>query len=86
MSDFISGAVMMACLVAGLFFLKFWKTSRDRLFLMFGIAFWILGANRIAMIMARETNEERHLSLYIVRLVAFALILLAIIDKNNRKK
>lgn len=86
MSDFISGAVMMACLVAGLFFLKFWKTSRDRLFLMFGIAFWILGGNRIAMILTRETNEERHLALYIVRLVAFALILLAIIDKNNRKK
>ena len=86
MSDFISGAVMMACMVAGLFFLKFWKTSRDRLFLMFGIAFWILGANRIGMVLTRETNEERHLSLYIVRLVAFALILLAIIDKNNRKK
>lgn len=84
MNDFLSGAFMMGSFIAGLFFLKFWKRSRDRLFLMFGVAFWILGLNRIALAITDQTHELRFY-LYTVRLAAFLLILFAIIDKNRRR-
>lgn len=83
MNEFVSGAIMMGSFVAGLFFLKFWKKSHDRLFLMFGIAFWILGLNRIAMVSTTQGDEVRFY-LYLIRLAAYVLILFAIIDKNRR--
>jgi hypothetical protein len=64
--------------------MRFWRKSRDRLFLMFGVAFWILGLNRVAMTIY-PSSTEHHLAIYVVRLLAFLLILLAIIDKNNRR-
>ena len=78
----IGGAIIMGYLVAGLFFLRFWRQIRDRLFLIFAVAFWILGAQRMALAVDR-TMQEAHTSLYLVRLLAFLLILLAIIDKNR---
>ncbi len=84
MNDFLSGGIMVASFVVGLFFLRFWRRSRDRLFLMFAIAFWVMGANRIPLRFV-TADDEFHLSLYIVRLLAFMLILAAIIDKNQRK-
>lgn len=79
------GAIAMAFWVAGLFFLRFWWDTGDRLFAIFAIAFWLLGATRIALALAREINEE-HTYLYWVRLAAFLLILLAIADKNRPQK
>ena len=79
--EFMLGSLVMACLVAGLFFLRFWRKTRDRLFLMFAIAFWILGSNWLAL--AWIEQEEQKTILYAVRLVAFVLILVAIIDKNR---
>ena len=85
MTQFMSGAIMMACFVAGLFFFRFWRESRDRLFAIFAVAFWVLGANRIGFIFVDEAEEARTL-LYVVRLLAFLLILAAIIDKNRARK
>lgn len=79
------GAIAMAFWVAGLFFLRFWWDTRDRLFAIFGLAFWLLGATRVALAFARHTDEE-HSYLYWVRLVAFLLILAAIADKNRPQK
>ena len=42
MSQFISGMIAMGYLVAGMFFLRFWRDTRDRLFGMYGAAFFIL--------------------------------------------
>jgi hypothetical protein len=81
-NNFIAGATMMGSLVIGLFFLKFWKRSRDRLFLLFGIAFWILAINRMALALIARDDEVRTL-LYVVRLAAFVLMLVGIIDKNR---
>lgn len=44
MSEFLRGAVAACCLLAGLFFLRFWKLTRDRLFLLFSVAFLDLRA------------------------------------------
>lgn len=83
-SQLISGAILMGYLVAGLFFLRFWRDTRDRLFLIFAVAFVILGAQRLALVLTREMLETQT-GLYVVRLFAFLLILGAIIDKNRSR-
>lgn len=89
MSDFravlvliVSGAIAMGYAVAGLFFLRFWRETRDRLFLIFSGAFWLLGIQRLALVFSRDMIED-HTGLYLVRLFAFLLILGAIVDKNR---
>jgi hypothetical protein len=81
----IAGAIIMGYLVVGLFFLRFWRQTRDRLFLIFAVAFWMLGTQRAALALDR-TLQEAHTSLYLLRLFAFLLILLAIVDKNRVRR
>jgi peptidoglycan/LPS O-acetylase OafA/YrhL len=78
----INGALVMACLACALFFLRFWKTSRDRLFAYFALAFTAMSFNWMALSLLQVDDERRHY-LYIVRLVSFLLILYAIWDKNR---
>jgi hypothetical protein len=81
--EFIMGAVAMGHFVAGLFFLKFWRKTRDRFFAMFAAAFWLLGVNRIVMVLTQDYDEHQYT--YWVRFVAYVIILLAILDKNREK-
>lgn len=87
MTNFLAGAVSMGLFVAGLFFLRFWKSSRDRFFLFFAISFWIEAVNRALITYASTeySHPEQIPILYIIRLVAFGLILYAIYDKNRPK-
>jgi hypothetical protein len=78
----VSGAIVMGYGVAGLFFLRFWRETRDRLFLIFAGAFWILGLQRLALALSHNMVED-DTGLYLVRLFAFLLILGAIVDKNR---
>jgi Family of unknown function (DUF5985) len=78
----ISGAIVMGYAVTGLFFLRFWRETRDRLFLIFAGAFWLLGLQRLALALSRDLVED-DTGLYLVRLFAFLLILGAIVDKNR---
>ncbi|HEY0022445.1 MAG TPA: DUF5985 family protein [Longimicrobium sp.] len=82
MSQLISGALVMGYFVAGLYFLRFWRDTRDRLFGIFAAAFWLLAAQRAALALTTDPTGEQ-LLLYSVRLLAFVLILAAIIDKNR---
>lgn len=87
MVDFINGANVALSLVAGLVFVKFWTQMKDRLFLLFAIAMWVLALNRAAIVLLPyvTTNASEHNALiYSARLVAFVLILAAIIDKGRR--
>lgn len=81
-SQLVSGAILMGYLLAGLFFLRFWRDTRDRLFLIFAVAFVLLGAQRVALVLTREMLETQT-GLYLIRLFAFLLILGAIVDKNR---
>jgi xanthine/uracil permease len=81
LNQFLLGAIVLGCGVAGLFFLRFWRRTRDRLFLIFGVAFWTLGVNWLALVFTRQ--DEVRTWLYGLRLVAFVLILIGIIDKNR---
>lgn len=82
-SQLIAGAILMGYVVAGLFFLRFWRDTRDRLFLIFAFAFLLLGAQRLALVVT-PAMLETYTGLYVVRLFAFLLILGAIVDKNRK--
>ncbi|MCR4338003.1 MAG: DUF5985 family protein [Candidatus Omnitrophica bacterium] len=84
MQDILLGAIAMASFVAGLFFLRFWKSTKDRFFLFFAIAFWIEAINRV--ILGLVELSENFPIFYLIRFLAFALILFAILDKNQAKK
>jgi Ca2+/Na+ antiporter len=84
-SLFISGAIMMACWVVGLFFLRFWRKTADRLFAIFAVAFWMLAIERIVLVMLDKENEI-YSFVFIIRFFAFVLILLAILDKNRSRE
>ena len=83
MEEFITGAIAMASGVVALFFLRFWRDTGDRLFAMFSLSFLLLGLTRVALVLSRHYLEA-HTFLYWVRLAAFLIILVAIIDKNRR--
>lgn len=83
MISFLSGTLFGLDLVIGLFFLKFWAASRDRLFAMFAAAFFILGIQRMLLTITRTIVEDQAM-FYTLRLLAFVIIIVAIVDKNRR--
>ena len=82
--DFLSGAVTMGFVVAGLFFLRFWKRTGERLFIAFALAFWLLGLGQALLSFTDIPVEERSW-LYLLRLAAFSLILVSVWSKNRRR-
>jgi len=78
------GAIAMASLIAGLFFLRFWRDTGDRLFLFFAISFLVEGVNRAWLGLSDDPNEGRPF-FYFVRFLSFLLILIAIVQKNLNK-
>jgi hypothetical protein len=82
MNQFLLGAVAMGSLVAGLFFLRFWRETKDRLFLAFAVSFFVEGVNRTVLALT-PTPQEGAPFFYLVRLLAFLLIFLAVLDKNR---
>jgi uncharacterized membrane protein HdeD (DUF308 family) len=81
MDQLLSGAIAMGFCLAALFFFRFWRDTRDRLFALFGMAFLMMAANRIVIALSDHpsSGEEQ----YWVRFAAFVLILAAILDKNR---
>jgi hypothetical protein len=86
MSDLVGsalmGAVAMASFVVALFFLRFWRQTADRFFLIFAAAFTLDAATRFALALTHPSDETEPL-FYVARLVTFGLIIVAIIDKNR---
>jgi uncharacterized membrane protein HdeD (DUF308 family) len=82
MNLFLLGAVATASLAAGLFFLRFWRETKDRLFMAFSISFFMEGINRTALALS-QSPQEGAAFFYLVRLLAFLLIFLAVADKNR---
>lgn len=76
------GAIAMASIVIGAFFLRFWRQGGDRFFLLFALSFFVEGANRIAQGLSQFPNEGTF-ARYGIRFVAFLLILAAIHHKNR---
>ncbi len=82
MKVFLMGAVTGGFAVAGLYFFRFWTETRDRLFLIFALAFWLLGLARLGVALSGAASEPQTW-FFAVRLSAYLLILLAIADKNG---
>lgn len=81
---FLIGVIVTTSIVAGLFFLRFWKRTHDPLFLAFGVAFLMEGINRVRFLSLANPSEGEP-SIYLIRLLAFLLIAGAIIHKNLRR-
>lgn len=82
MIEFLSGVASIASLGVGLFFLRLWRDTRDRFFVLFGLAFWVLAVNWFLLVWVEPPSEHRHY-FYAIRLAAFLLIIVAIVDKNR---
>jgi hypothetical protein len=78
---FLLGVIVIASLVAAGFFWKFYRQTRDTLFLAFCAAFFVESVNRTFFLFLETPNEGSPV-IYTVRLVAFLLILAAIVRKN----
>jgi hypothetical protein len=85
MEQLLSGAVALGALVAGLFFFRFWHQTRDTFFIYFALAFWVEAGNRVVL-GTLLWADERAPVFYTVRLVSYALILVAIWKKNRRTR
>jgi drug/metabolite transporter superfamily protein YnfA len=81
-ADFVSGATMAAALVIALIFFRYWRQTRDRLFLGFALGFAVFAVSRLILAFLHEDDEGR-IFVYGLRLLAFLLILAAIVDKNR---
>ena len=82
MNGLIAGTLLAGYAMVALFFLRFWATSRDRLFALFALAFGVLAVQRLALALTNETMEDQTV-FYLLRLAAFIIIVIAIIDKNR---
>jgi hypothetical protein len=79
---FLLGVIVTSSIVAGAFLLKFWRQTRDPLFLAFAAAFLIEGANRVGFLLVDDPHGGSAL-IYTVRLLSYLLILAAIAYKNR---
>jgi peptidoglycan/LPS O-acetylase OafA/YrhL len=83
-NQLLRGGLAVSSFVSGLFFLRFWRLSRERLFLCFALAFVALGCNWIVLGLTHPDPETRHYA-YLIRLLAFVLILVGIWEKNRQR-
>ena len=83
--DFLGGAIVMGFAIAALLFLKFWRRTREELFLAFSGSFHLLAVTQALLTLGRFYTEERSW-LYLLRLAAFLLILLAMWRQNRRSR
>jgi hypothetical protein len=82
---FFSGALTLGFLVAAAFFLKFWRRTKDSLFLSFALAFALIAINQAAPVVLGIPREDQA-PVYLLRLAGFAIIILAILRKNMQRR
>jgi hypothetical protein len=85
LNSVLLGMIAMASLTATVFFLKFWRQTRDPLFLFFALAFGLDAVGRLLLGLT-NVSAEMEPFFYVGRLVSFALIIIAIIRKNHRSR
>ena len=90
MYQFLSGLLVMGYIVCGTFFIKYWRVTHDRLFAWFAAAFWILGVQRICLVILSPYTisglSEHEIPFYLIRFVAYLMIIVAIVEKNRGQK
>ena len=81
MDLFIAGVIAMGFLTAGAFFLRFWRRTRDPLFMAFSAAFVLLAINQAIAALTTLGRDEIGW-VWLLRLAAFCLIIAAVVWKN----
>ena len=81
LAAFTAGALTLGWLAIGVFFLKFWRRTGDGLFLAFAIAFALLATNQAVPVLFGVASEDQGY-IYLLRLAAFVVIILAVLRKN----
>jgi hypothetical protein len=84
MSGFLSGMITMGYLLAGLFFFRFWRRTKDMLFTYFGVSFLLLAVSQGLSALAEIPSEGKSW-IYLLRLAAFTLLIVGIIWKNTQR-
>jgi uncharacterized membrane protein HdeD (DUF308 family) len=79
----LAGAIAALSGIAALFFLRFWRRTADRFFLLFALAFAIDALSRL-LVAAIHLPDEFEPYSYVPRLVTFALIIAAVGLKNRK--
>jgi len=79
---FLMGVIVTGSAIAGAFFLRFWTKTRDPLFLAFAASFLMEAANRLAFLWLDNPHEGAP-GIYLIRLLSYVLILVAIVNKNR---
>jgi hypothetical protein len=82
---FVAGLNSMGFVLAGVFFFRFWSRTREKLFGIFGISFLLLAANEVLRI-AIGLPEEQLFWAYLLRVIAFSLLITAITAKNLERR
>jgi hypothetical protein len=85
MKFYVWGVLAMASLVPALFFLRYWRSSRDRLFAFFAIAFGLM-ALQWTLSVLEGTDEADHSYVLLLRILAFVAIIVGVLDKNHRER
>jgi hypothetical protein len=81
MITFLSGMTTMGYLIASLFFFRFWRRTSDSLFVYFGVAFCLLAITQ-ALSALSGIPSDGQAWIYLLRLLAFALLIVGIVAKN----
>jgi hypothetical protein len=82
MNLFFHGAIALGCWAIGLVYVRFYWRVKDRLFAILAGAFWLLAIERVLLASVAKDQEGRPL-IYLIRLLSFVLIMLAVLDKNR---
>jgi uncharacterized membrane protein HdeD (DUF308 family) len=78
---FLHGVIAASSLIAGLFFLRFWRETRDSLFLAFLIFFVIQGSTTMYVVSMHHPNVGNPW-MYGLRLFSVLVVLAAVLKKN----
>ena len=83
LAPFLLGAIALGLAVVAVFFARYFRDTRDPLFLWFSAAFVLESVNRILFAFSRS-HDEAVPALYLMRAAAYSLIAIAIYRKNRR--
>ena len=80
-NQMLIGAIAMASATVSLFFIRFWRRTKDSFFLCFAVSFLLNGLTRL--IMGASSLQESSSLIYVLRMFAYILIIYAIYMKNK---
>jgi len=78
---FLLGAIFIESVAAGLFFIRFWRSTRDILFLAFSVFFLVEALDRFTLLFSDRPNEGS-LGMRLFRLAALIFLVAVIAHRN----